>query len=159
MTFDFWRKTHILRPFETVEEWEQFTEDCCELPSLEPLINSPMKRSHIKKGIANGDRFDSFAEYTLMSYFTKIRGYVVERNYTSKLHYIDTDGKQKGYIPDFIVNGVFYEVKGRVTPTDQLKQAANPSVIWVFQPDINEMAKELDARFSDWRSDFVRTNG
>ena len=156
MNFDFWKKTKTLKTF-TIEEWDQFTEDSCKLPKLTPFQNSPLKKSTIKKGIAGGDRFDSFSEFTLKTYFTKIKGYVVERNTTLKLPYSDDKGKQRHYIPDFIVNGILHEVKGRVNPLDLIKKEAYPDVVWVFQDEINEMASQLDKEIPGWRDEFIQT--
>lgn len=158
INFDFWKKTHQIKPFQSIEEWEEFEKDCCKLPSLEPFINSPLKKSKIKRGIAAGDKFDSFSEYVFKTYFTKIKGYVVERNQSIKLPYTDTTGKLRKYIPDFIVNGIFMEVKGRITPLDQLKQAAHPEVIWIFQSEIEQMKKDLNNQFPGWEADFIQTN-
>lgn len=85
-------------------------------------------------------------------------GYVVERNHTIKLPYTDSTGKLRNYIPDFVINSIFYEVKGRITPLDQLKQAAHSEVIWVFQPEIEQMKKELNIQFPGWAEDFIQTN-
>jgi hypothetical protein len=158
MTFDFWKKTGIMKPFETIEEWEEYEKDCCKLPSIDHFVNSPMHKTKIKKGISAGDKFDSFSEFVLKTYFTKVKGYVVERNTIQKLPYTDMNGKIRNYIPDFIVNGIFYEVKGRVNPLDLIKKQAHPEVEWVFQDEIEKMKKKLDENFPDWRSDFFQTN-
>jgi hypothetical protein len=158
MTFSFWKQTGSIKPFESIEEWEQFEQDCCKLPSLDPFINSPLKKSKVKKGIANGEKYDSFAEYTLKTYFTKVKGWVVERNYLLKLPYVDSTGKTRNYIPDFVVNGVFYECKGRFTALDELKKAAHSEVIWIFQEEINRMKAKLDELFPSWKDDFFQTN-
>jgi hypothetical protein len=158
MNFEFWKRTGVIKPFESIEEWEQYTEDCCKLPSLESFVNSPMKKSKIRKGIAAGDKFDSFSEFVMKCYFTKIKGYVVERNHIIKLPYMDNSGKQRNYIPDFTVNGIFYEVKGRFTTLDQIKQASHPEVHWIFQEEINQMKKELNEQYPGWDTDFIQTN-
>jgi len=75
-----------------------------------------------------------------------------------KLPYTDSAGKLRNYIPDFIINGIFYEVKGRITPLDQLKQAAHSEVIWIFQEEIEKMKKELDQQYPGWREEFIQTN-
>ena len=34
----------------------------------------------------------------------------------------------------------------------------HPEVTFVFQDEINEMAKTLDKDYAGWRSDFIQTN-
>ena len=34
----------------------------------------------------------------------------------------------------------------------------HPEVIFVFQDEINEMAKTLDKDYPGWRGDFIQTN-
>lgn len=158
MNFDFWKKTGLIKPFNSLEEWQKYEEDCCKLPQIEPFKNSPLKKSKIKRGMSAGDKFDSFSEFTFKAYFTKIKRYVVERNTSVKLTYFDDTGKQRNYIPDFMVNGIFYEVKGRVNPLDLIKKEAHPEVEWVFQAEIEEMKKELDDQYPGWRDEFIQTN-
>ena len=73
-------------------------------------------------------------------------------------YHTDETGKSRKYYPDFIVNGAFYEVKGRLRPKDELKMRQHPEVTFVFQDEINEMAKILDKDYSGWRGDFIQTN-
>ena len=160
MNFDFWKQTGQIKPFNSVEEYDDYIKDCLELPSLHTFINSPLKKSKVKKGLTNrGEKMDSFFEYTFISYMRLVKGYIVERNTkTSFLIYTDTDGKQKKFYPDFIVNGQFAEVKGRFSDKDRCKRDQHPSVSWYFSDDIKQMRAELDKLFPDWKEDFVQLN-
>ena len=89
----------------------------------------------------------------------KVNHYFVERNHKSVfLPYTDETGKTRKYYPDFIVNGSFYEVKGRLRPKDEQKMRQHPEVTFVFQDEINEMAKVLDKDYFGWRDEFIQTN-
>lgn len=159
MTLDFWKKTGQIRPFATVEEYEEYEKDLIHDVEVQIKANSPLRRATAKKGIANGVQYDSFAEYTFMKYEEKACHSAVERNNKAKfLPYIDEECKQRKWYPDFIVNGVFYEVKGMMRAKDHLKKAQHPEVEWIFQDDCNRMAKELDEKSPGWRDDFIQTS-
>lgn len=63
---------------------------------------------------------------------------------------------QRNYKPDFIVNGVYYEVKGRFTNSDRQKHKAiklsNPDlkIIFVFQNYKNKLYKGSKNNYGDW---------
>ena len=160
MTYEFWKKTGQIRPFSSVEEFEQFEKDLCKLPSLESFVNTPLHKSKIKKGVnLLSEKFDSFAEYTFVTYMRLVKLYIVERNKKMAfLTYVDLSGKVCKFYPDFIVNGVFYEVKGRLTEKDMCKLQQCPEVIWQFQSDINQMAAELNSLYPHWATEFIQTN-
>ena len=160
MTFDYWKSAVQMRPFESVEQFDKFQEDLLKLPSI-PLPNmASMKKQKIKKGTnSRSEKFDSFAEYTFAQYMRLIKGYTVERNnQTLFLPYIDEGGKQRKFYPDFIVNGLFCEVKGRYSDKDKCKREQHPEVVWYFQPEINSMEAELNEKHKGWKSDFFQTN-
>jgi len=160
MNFDLWLKTGQIKPFNSVEEFEQYTEDCLKLPALSTYINSPLKKSKIKRGFTNrGEKMDSFFEYTFITYMRQVKGYIVERNNKSSfLFYNDPDGKQKKFYPDFLVNGNYAEVKGRFSEKDKCKKDQHPDVQWYFSEDIKLMREELNQLFPDWKSDFLQIN-
>jgi hypothetical protein len=159
MNWDFWKKTHQIKPFNSLEEWDSYVEDSLKLPNLDLAINSPMKKSKVKKGIdIMSNKYDSFAEYTLFQYMRLIKGYVVERNKSQYLHYIDLKGKMRKYYYDFTINGAPAEVKGRITDNDRCKLEQCTNVTWYFQSDINIMAAELNKQFPGWKEDFTQTN-
>ena len=161
MDYNFWKKTGQIKPFISVEEFEKYCQDIVTDSSTTPAIksNTPLHKSNIKKGYSKGNKYDSFAEFTFCSYMERIKGFFVERNQKSIfLPYTDETGKTRKYYPDFIVNGVFYEVKGRIRPKDEQKRRQHPEVVFVFQSEINDMAKELDKSCTGWRNDFIQTN-
>lgn len=162
MTFEYWKTAVQMKPFESVEQFDKFSEDLLKLPeiNISSKIAKSGKQQRIKKGTnSRSEKFDSFAEYTFAQYMRLIKGYTVERNNLATfLPYIDEKGKQRKFYPDFIVNGMFCEVKGRFSEKDQCKRDQHPEVTWYFQPDINLMETELNNKFVDWKSDFFRTN-
>ncbi|MBR6610841.1 MAG: hypothetical protein IKK93_01190 [Campylobacter sp.] len=159
MNYNFWKKTGQIKPFNSVEEFKKYCQDIIKDPIASIKANTPLHKSKIKKGVSKGNKFDSFAEFTFCTYMEKIKHYFVERNHKSVfLLYTDEAGKTRKYYPDFIVNGTFYEVKGRLRPKDELKMRQHPEVVFVFQDEINEMAKELDKDYHGWREDFIQTN-
>lgn len=159
MTLDYWKKTGQIKPFATVEEFETFTEELIKDSSTPIKPNSPLHKAIAKKGIANGVQYDSFAEFTFMRYEEKINHATVERNNKAKfLIYIDDQCKQRKWYPDFLVNGIFYEVKGLMRPKDHLKKSQHPEVEWIFSEDCKRMAQELDDKCPGWRSDFIQTS-
>lgn len=160
MTYEYWKSAVTMKPFENVEQFDKFSEDLCKLPSINTFANTSLKKSKIKKGVnSRSEKFDSFAEYTFAQYMRLIKGFAVERNHqTQFLTYIDEKGKQRKFYPDFIVNGLYCEIKGRYSEKDICKKDQHPEVEWYFQPQINEMAAELDKNFKNWKDDFFRTN-
>lgn len=159
MDFNFWKKTGLIKPFNSVEEFTTYCQDIVRDPSVSIKVNAALHKSNIKKGISKGNKFDSFAEFTFCTYMEKVNHFIVERNNkVAFLPYYDETGKVRKYYPDFIVNGTFYEVKGRIRPKDELKMRQHPEVIFVFQDEINEMAKTLDEDYKGWRADFIQTN-
>ena len=160
MNYDFWKKTMQVKPFKSVEEFERFTDDLVANKGSRGIVQSyGASRPTAKKGLAEGTKFDSFAEYCFYEYKTRIEGAYVERNLKSTfLLYTDTDGKQRKFYPDFTVNGKYAEVKGMFRQSDACKKDQHPEVEWYFSSDIKEMAKELDDKFPGWREKFVQTN-
>jgi hypothetical protein len=160
MTFDFWKNTHTIRPFQSVEEFEQYEEDCIKIPKINIFVNTALNKSRVKKGVnSRSEHFDSFFEFTFVEYMRTLKGHNVERN--AKMHslpYIDHTGKSRKFFPDFIVDGTFYEIKGRFTETDRCKFDQHPEVKWIFAADIELMRIELDSQLPDWKNEFVQLN-
>jgi hypothetical protein len=143
-----------------IEDYEQYEQDCCKLPDINIFVNSPMKRSRIKRGIGStGEKYDSFSEFILLTYFRKVKGAIVERNEMHEfLLYTKPNGKPAKFFPDFKIGGRWVECKGRFTETDNQKKLQHPEVEWFFMNDIKEMEKKLDSSFPGWRDEFIRTN-
>jgi hypothetical protein len=160
VNLDFWKKTGQIRPFKTVEQFEKFEEDLMKLPSLKSFTNTPLKKSTIRRGVnIQSEKFDSFFEFIFITYKRKIEFAHVERNCKSQfLFYTDAKGKSRKFYPDFIVNGMFYEVKGQFRENDRRKMEQCAEVTWVFKEDIQKMEAELDSAFGkSWRSEFIDT--
>jgi len=159
MNFELWKRG-IIKPFNSVEEFEKFEEELVKLPSLSSFTDSPLRKSKIKRGInVHSEKFDSFAEYTFVQYNRLIKLNIVERNHKSFFYtYTDNEGKICKFYPDFIVNGTYCEVKGRLNDKDRCKMEQCTDVKWFFQSDINQMSIELDKVFPNWRADFIQTN-
>jgi hypothetical protein len=160
MNYTFWKQTGLIKPFASVEEFEEYTKDLCKLPKVDPKRNTPLNRSKVRKGInARSESFDSFSEFIFVTYMRTIKQAIVERNHKSHfLLYQDPKGKTCKFFPDFMVGGLFYEIKGRVTEKDACKMSQHPEVQWYFQSDIEMMKKELDSHSTNWRDDFIQTN-
>jgi len=155
MTFEFFKKTGKIKTFESMEEWEEFEKDCCKLPSLDPFINSPLKKSHIKKGIADAIKFDSKWEYAFYLYM-KDNGHIVKKNQKEIFFfYINEKGKQGKFYPDFEVDSTFAEVKGQWNKNDLLKQEQCPFVIFYSAPEIEPMIKELNKTRPGWQENYL----
>jgi hypothetical protein len=138
------------------EEYDELEKDLSVVKDLEPVRNAASKKSTIIRGMANGTSYDSFYEFVFDQYFTLVKGYVVERNKTIHFSYFDkTAGKIRQFYPDFLVNGLYYEVKGRVKESDIDKMEQCSHVTFVFGDQIREMRRELDASHKEWASSFV----
>lgn len=158
--FDYWTKTGILKVPKEVEDFEEFIDDLVSKPISRIKVNTALHQSNIKRGYdVNGNNYDSFAEYTFFKYKTLVENATVERNEKSEsLDYYDEDNKLRKYYPDFKVNGVWCEVKGRFTEKDRCKKEQHPEVEWYFQEDINRFRQYLNQNFPDWKKDFNQTN-
>ena len=125
------------------------------MSDLECVVNVAM-RPHGpqgKKGFADGERFDSRWEFAFYKY-QKEHGAVVTRNHTDNFPYTDENGKLRKFYPDFIVNGMYYEVKGWMRPSDRCKMDQNPNVNFVFGDDIKPMIKWLNKFHPKWKDEY-----
>lgn len=144
----------------TLEELDDYIDGIDTLTSLEPRMNAgrkPWKPQGVK-GTANGIKFDSRWEWAFYLYKTEHDGCIVERNQLEKLHYVDENGKLRNFYPDFIVNGMFYEVKGILRPTDQAKMNQCPNVVFVFGEDIKPMQQWLNKHHPNWYDEYQETS-
>jgi hypothetical protein len=130
------------------------------IPELKVKTNAAMRKSMIKRGMAFGIKFDSHWEYIFYKYMHDYKGYVVERNKLESIPYIDTTtGKQRKFFPDFKVNGLFYEIKGRWSQTDLDKMDQCPQVKFYSVEEITMMEKELNKNLVAWNEDFIQISG
>lgn len=148
------QKTHKLHPF-YVDEMEEYIDKIDHLTDLDVTVNAAMKPHGQQgiKGFADGERFDSYAEFAFYL-FNKDNGSVVIRNHTDNFPYTDENGKLRKFYPDFIVNGLYYEIKGFLRPTDQCKMDQNPQVTFVFGDDIKPMIQWLNQHHPRWRDEY-----
>lgn len=148
------QKTHKLHPF-YVDEMEEYIDKIDHLTDLDVTVNAAMKPHGQQgiKGFADGERFDSYAEFAFYL-FNKDNGSVVVRNHTDNFPYTDENGKLRKFYPDFIVNGLYYEIKGFLRPTDQCKMDQNPQVTFVFGDDIKPMIQWLNQHHPRWRDEY-----
>jgi hypothetical protein len=141
-------------------EWLLYEKHINEIEPIAAVRNASMHKSTIQKGIADGIKFDSKYEFIVYKYMRDIKGYVVERNKTDSLPYIDPNGRMRRFFYDFkLSNGDKLEIKGRFRDTDYCKREQHPEVIWYTSAEIMPMQKELRDKFGDsWDVDFMRTN-
>lgn len=75
----------------------------------------------------------------------------IERN-TKKLKYV-FDGKERTYIPDFIVNQTLTEIKGFRTPQWDAKLEYNPDVVVLYKDDMKPILNYVESTYG---KDFIR---
>lgn len=148
------QKTHKLHPF-YVDEMEEYIDNIDKLINLDVTIGTGKPHSpQGTKGTADGEKFDSIWEYVFYLYQKEYNNSIVIRNHTDNFPYTDENGKIRKFYPDFIVNGVYYEVKGWLRPSDQCKMDQNPNVIFVFGDDIKPMKEWLNKHHPKWRQEY-----
>jgi hypothetical protein len=64
------------------------------------------------------------------------------------LFYVDQTGMTKKYYPDFKVNGVLIEIKGRFTEIDRLKLKANPNVKLLLKDDLVDCFSYIKTKYN-----------
>ena len=104
-----------------------------------------------KKGKFKDEYFASSWELAFMIFHSDY-GIKFQRNW-EKFDYIDDQGRKRKYIPDFIVNEEFIEVKGFVTKNVLLKQLYFPRILHIL--DKNGMKEILDYVIEKYGKDFV----
>ena len=86
-----------------------------------------------KKGWCRGFFCDSSWELAFVLYHTD-HSNDIKRCTTPRTY--EFNGTVKRYFPDFVVNGVTYEIKGYRTAQWEAKQVANPDVVPLFEMDL-----------------------
>ena len=66
-----------------------------------------------KKWFYDFNSFDTFSELSIYVY-CKYFGIPIYRNYSIGIDYLDANNKKRKTYPDFIINGMFYEIKGLI---------------------------------------------
>ena len=141
-----------------MEDFYKFEKDCCKVSELDIQAPAAMKRSQIKKGIMQGEKFDSSWEAAFYIWAREVRGFAVERNHTQWIAYIAADGKQHRFYPDFVCNGQYYEIKGRWGPNDLAKKDQCPSVIFLDGTEMKDIIKEVNMYRPGWRNEYLVTS-
>jgi hypothetical protein len=103
-----------------------------------------------KKGWYKGFFCDSSWELAFVLYCLdhKIK---IERN-TTKLDYT-FNGKKRKYIPDFVVDGIFVEIKGYKTEQWNAKHEANPDVKVYYENDLQQILEYVVLTYG---KDYIR---
>lgn len=156
-----WNSINLTRKINikaTVEDIDEFCDDIGKLkltPSIKPNAAKRLTGPQGVKGYGrDGTKFDSLWEYAFYLY-NQAQGYYVQRNWVDTFPYIDENGKQRKFHPDFIVNGLYYEVKGILRPSDSCKMDQCPNVHFVFGDEIKEMMDFLDKHEPNWRKSYT----
>lgn len=141
----------------TQDEMDDFIKSIDHQPNLDVAPNAPMKphQQQGQKGYGpGGEKFDSWWEFAFFL-FHKNQGDNIQRNQTEWLPYFDDTGKKRKFYPDFIVNGIFYEVKGFLRPADTCKLNQCASVQFVFGDQIKPMIEWLNKNEKGWRNSYT----
>lgn len=104
-----------------------------------------------KSGWYNGIHCDSSWELAFIIYCT-------EHNMDIKRckqvrEYLDKDGIKRKFHPDFIVDGVVYEIKGKQDRNLEEKRNSNQDVIFIYKSD---MKPYLDYVIEKYGTDFIK---
>lgn len=67
-------------------------------------------------------------------------------------YYIDSEGNQRKFYPDFVVDGVIYEIKGYQDKNRAEKEAASKDVVFIYK---NEMKPYLDYVVEKYGDGFI----
>lgn len=131
------------------------------IPEIEDLyINDSVvlkDKRWSKTGIdkKTGIKFDSIAEFAFFIANTEVYGFQVVRNTEKSFEYVRPNGKKGNFYPDFIVNGKFYEIKGRFTLVDQAKREATLGQVEFFDMErMKDIYKDLKEKMPNWRKRF-----
>ena len=102
-----------------------------------------------KKGWYKGFFCDSSYELAYLIYCLD-HGIDIKRN-TEKRQYI-WQGKIRNYIPDFVVDGNYVEIKGYKTPQWEAKLYHNPDIIVFYEKDLTEVFNYIIEKYG---KDFI----
>jgi len=142
----------------TIEQMEEFIEQSEDLDMPEPRVNAALKKSPIKKGMMDGEKFDSQWEAAVWIYYKKIKCVPCERNRIEVLVYFDINGKKRKFIPDFKISGRFVEVKGQYRDSDLAKMEQHPEVEFIDSTNIGPLLTEVNKLFPNWKNDYLIMN-
>lgn len=103
-----------------------------------------------KKGTYKGFFCDSSYELAYVIYCLD-HGIDIQRNLAARTY--EWEGSVKKYIPDFIVNGEFVEIKGYSSPQWEAKLKANPDVKVLYEKDLQDVFNYVHDKYG---KDFIR---
>lgn len=148
-------KNHKTLPI-TVNQMESFINDISIIPELECYPNTGSGIGlQGKKGIMDGERFDSMWEGAVYAYYRYIKGIPIERNYNEWVPYFDENGKKRKFYPDFKMLGTFLEVKGIYRGNDLCKINQHPEISFIDKNLIQPIMKELNIKLPNWKKDYI----
>ncbi len=149
--------THHALPIDIqVEDIDNFIDSIDSLGNISlSLYPNTVKASSIKKGVYNGEKFDSKWEAIVYIYYKKIQNVPCERNSESFVIYYDRQGKERKFFPDFLINGSYVEVKGRYRELDLLKKEQHPEIMFIDSTSIKPLKEAVDKAFPSWKQDYL----
>ena len=64
-------------------------------------------------------------------------------------HYI-LDGKQYNYFPDFVIDGVIYEIKGIKDELSDAKKRYNQDIVFLYRKDMEKYIQYAKNKYGDF---------
>lgn len=112
------------------------------------------------KGQFRGMSLDSYWEAAFYIWVVDVRGGTCTRNTTESFYYINSEGKEARFFPDFKTSEFgFAEVKGRFRPDDLLKRDATAGVVTFFDSEkMKPIMKEVNKFNPNWREEYSQVS-
>lgn len=129
-------------------EHEKYTKTCSKPCNVELASMNALKQvvhGGGKKGKYKGYHCDSSYELAFLIYNLD-HGIPIER--CSEFLSYTVDGITKKYLPDFIVGGLTYEIKGFMSETAKKKLSDNPHVVLIDKHDIKPYIDYVKTKYS-----------
>lgn len=98
------------------------------------------------KGYYQGIHCDSTWELAFLIYHLDHNSNITREVET--LSYINVNGKERRYFPDFKIDEIVYEIKGILTENDKMKLKYNPQVQLIQKEDLNHIFKYIKAIYN-----------
>ena len=134
-------------------------EHMLDLPSIDKYVPVVSKcglgKTQGTKGTARGVQFDSYWEFAFYIYKSEIEGKTIIRNTEDAFDYTREDGRPAKFYPDFKVDGMYYEVKGRFRSDDLLKREATIGLVtFIDEHDMKPILREVYRFKPNWKSEY-----
>ena len=151
------KKVHKFPLLLDIVDFEEELDDVSRLDEalLEIKNNVSIHGPQGTKCTYGGESFDSKWELCFYRYHKEIQMDAIERNHKIFLPYTDETGKLRKFYPDFVVNGIYYEIKGIWRPSDITKQNCCPQVKFMDSTDMKPIIKEMNKKIPNWASDYI----